>query len=260
MSKHMARFSATGRVMLQHKEWEHDRCPRCETLNKDSDHILLCPAPSAKQQWQLSLEALNLKLEEYCTHPDIRRVVMAKLRAWPHTATLSFQGSGITQTLLDATSYQDQIGWKNFLLGRVTGFWRDAQDEWIVQTSTKWRRSSAKWLSLTTRAIWEVSWHMWMQRNAVYHDPAHPWQLQKKDELSNHIRLEWSSYDASLYFPTGRQYFSDDLDFLLTNYSAAPQRKWLASVKAARAQKAQYHRACHPRRKSCDAQLAPKVT
>jgi hypothetical protein len=79
---------------------------------------------------------------------------------------------------------------------------------------------------------------MWMQRNAVYHDPAHPWRLQKKDELSNHIRLEWSSYDASLYFPTGRQYFSGDLDFLLTNYSAAAQRKWLASVEAARAQKA----------------------
>jgi hypothetical protein len=147
---------------------------------------------------------------------------MAKLRAWPHTATLSFRGSGITQTVLDATSYQDQIGWKNFLLGRVTGFWRDAQDEWIVQTSTKWQRSSAKWLSsLTTRAIWEVSWDMWMQRNAVYHDPAHPWRLQKKDELSNHIRLEWISYDASLYFPTGRQYFSGDLDFLVTNYSAA---------------------------------------
>jgi hypothetical protein len=77
-----------------------------------------------------------------------------------------------------------------------------------------------------------------MQRNAVYHDPAHPWRLQKKDELSNHIRLEWSSYDASLYFPTGCQYFSGDLNFLLTNSSAAAQRKCLASVKAARAQKA----------------------
>jgi hypothetical protein len=79
---------------------------------------------------------------------------------------------------------------------------------------------------------------MWMQRNAVYHDPAHPWRLQKKDELSNHIRLEWSSYDASLYFPTGRQYFSGDLNFLLPNYSAAAQCKWLVSVEAARAQKA----------------------
>jgi hypothetical protein len=39
-------------------------------------------------------------------------------------------------------------------------------------------------------------------------------------------------------FPGGRKYFSGDLDFLLQNYSKAAQRKWLASVAAAQAQKA----------------------
>jgi hypothetical protein len=126
-------------------------------------------------------------------------------------------------------------------LGRLSGFWRDAQDECIVLTSTKWRRrSSARWLSLTIRAIWEVSWDMWMQRNTVYHDPAHPWRQQQSSELCIQLRQEWSVYDSSLYFPAGRQYFSGDLNFLLTNYSAEAQRKWLASVAAARAQKA-YH-------------------
>jgi hypothetical protein len=151
---------------------------------------------------------------------------------------LSFCGLGIAPTVLAASSYQDNIGWTNLLFGRLTGFWRDAQDKWIVQMSTKWRRSSARWLSLTTRAIWEVSWEMWMQRKAVYHDPTHPWHLQTQDELCTQIRLEWSAYDASLYFPAGRQYFAGDLDFLFTNYSAAAQRKWIASVEAARAQKA----------------------
>jgi hypothetical protein len=27
LSKHMSRFSATGRVMFRRKEWLHDRCP-----------------------------------------------------------------------------------------------------------------------------------------------------------------------------------------------------------------------------------------
>jgi hypothetical protein len=37
----------------------------------------------------------------------------------------------------------------------------------------------------------------------------------------------------------GRKYFSSNLDFLLQNYSeAAQQHKWLASVAAAREQKA----------------------
>jgi hypothetical protein len=134
--QHMARFFATGRVML--RRWDHDRCPRCEANNENSDHILRCSAPSARQQWVESLDSLAVKLEEYRTHPDISRFIMAKLRAWPHTDRLSFSGLGIDKIVLAAGSYQDQIGWSNLLLGRLTGFWRDAHDEWIVQMSTKW--------------------------------------------------------------------------------------------------------------------------
>jgi hypothetical protein len=78
---------------------------------------------------------------------------------------------------------------------------------------------------------------MWMQRNAVYHDPTHAWCQQQGLELCNQIRQEWSGYDSSIYFPAGRKYFSGDLELLLQNYSAAAQHKWLASVAAARAQK-----------------------
>jgi hypothetical protein len=235
LSKHMALFSATGHVMLRRKEWDHDRCPRCNTHNEDSDHILRCPATSARQQWTESLDSMAEKLEEYRTHPDIGRIIMAKLRAWPHTEGLSFSGLGLSPTVLAACSFQDRIGWTNLLLGRLTGFWRDAQDEWIVLTPTKWQRSSARWLSLTTRAIWELSWEMWMQRNAVYHDPAHPWRQQQGMELCNRLPLEWSQFDPTLYFPAGRKYFSGDLDFLLHHYSSEANASglplWLQHVR-----------------------------
>jgi hypothetical protein len=79
---------------------------------------------------------------------------------------------------------------------------------------------------------------MWMQRNAFYHDLAHPWHQQKGVELCNRNRQEWSAYHAAIYFPEGRKYVSGHLDFLLRNYYAEAQCKWLASVVAARAQKA----------------------
>jgi pyrroloquinoline quinone (PQQ) biosynthesis protein C len=66
-------------VMMRHKEWDHDRYPRCEGTNEDSDHILRCPARSARRQWLESLESFASKLEEYRTHPDIWRVLMVKL-------------------------------------------------------------------------------------------------------------------------------------------------------------------------------------
>jgi hypothetical protein len=189
LSNHMAKFSATGRVMFRRKEWEHDRCPRCDAENEDSNHIFRCPAPSAHQQWKESLDSLEVKLEDLWTHPDISRIIMAKLRAWPHSDGLSFRGLGLDKTVLAAGAYQDQIGWTNFLLGRLTGFWRDAQDEWIVQTSTKWRQSSARWLSLTTRAVWELLWEMWMQRNAV----AIPQPRTAMAPAAEHGTLQWPS-------------------------------------------------------------------
>jgi hypothetical protein len=79
-----------------------------------------------------------------------------------------------------------------------------------------------------------------MQRNTVYYDPAHPWRQQQSLDLCNRIRLEWSEFDFTLYFPAGRKYFSGDLECLRKNYSPAAQHKWLASVSATRAQKAHH--------------------
>jgi hypothetical protein len=50
---------------------------------------------------------------------------MAKLRAWPHTANMSF-GADLEPTVCQALA-QDNIGWKNLLYGRMSGFWQDAK-------------------------------------------------------------------------------------------------------------------------------------
>jgi hypothetical protein len=132
LTKHLARFSAPGRVMFGRAEWSHDRCPRCDGANEDSDHVLLCPAASARTQWSVSLASFREKLQQYQTHPDIERVLMAKLHAWPHTATMSF-GSDLDPTVRLALVLQDMIGWKNLIYGRMSGFWQDSQQTWLVR-------------------------------------------------------------------------------------------------------------------------------
>ena len=44
-------------------------------------------------------------------------------------------------TVYSALQEQDEINWSNFLMERMSKKWKDAQDEWIVMTSTKWKRS-----------------------------------------------------------------------------------------------------------------------
>jgi hypothetical protein len=43
LTKHIARFLATGRVMYRRKEWSHDHCPICDGSNEDSDHVKCAP-------------------------------------------------------------------------------------------------------------------------------------------------------------------------------------------------------------------------
>ena len=57
-----------------------------------------------------------------------------------------------------ALQEQDANNWSNFLMERLSKKWKDAQDEWIVMTSTKWKRSSQRWFTQAVLAIWEVSW------------------------------------------------------------------------------------------------------
>jgi hypothetical protein len=240
LTKHLARFLATGRVMYLRKEWSHDHCPICNGSNEDSDHINLCPASPARAQWDLSLDAFQLKLQEYHTHPDIEHILMAKQHAWPHTVNMSF-GADLDPIIGQALLSQDTIGWTNLLYGHMSGFWQDAQQAWLVQRHTLWKPSASWWMSRTMRALWEISWEMWMHCNHIFHSPTHPWRLAVLDALDTEITQEWESYNSSLYFRAGQQFFSGDLQFLLSNYSAEAKRKLLSSIRAARAHRQSYH-------------------
>jgi hypothetical protein len=148
-----------------------------------------------------------------------------------------FFGSDLDPTVWLALVSQDMISWKNLIYGRMSGFWQDSQQTWLVRMQTRWKPSAATWTSRTMRGLWEISWEMWMQRNQIYHNPLHTWRLSVLDALDAldvKIHQEWASYDPLLYFPAGRRFFSGDLHFIISNYSAEAKRKWLASIRAAR--------------------------
>jgi hypothetical protein len=106
-----------------------------------------------------------------------------------------------------------------------------------------------------------------MQRNAVYHDPAHPWRQQKELELCNQIRQEWSAYDAELYFPAGRKYFSSKQVFFQQSRFLAPKllrgsTTQMASFRSGRmsSKGTQQQNQRHPRRTNSNVNLASRVT
>ena len=59
-------------------------------------------------------------------------------------------------------------------MGRLSDYWEDYQQEWIVRTSTKRKWSSHTWMIKVIQAVWEISWKQWEYRNSILHHKKYP--------------------------------------------------------------------------------------
>ena len=236
-TKHLAGFSATGRVMLRREEWEHSRCPCCDIDNEDAVHITSCP--KAREQWSHCLQEFEAKLTTLQTDPQIGHAILAHLRRWPR---ISPPGAWQTNNTLINTAIQDQhdIGWQHFLWGRISIHWKDAQAAWLARIATKWKRSSTQWAIHMTRAVLEMNWSMWEHRNDILHDPDHPWKVHARKQRHHLIRDMFLHYDEDLFLPKDRWLFQHSNPSVIIQKDDAKQKMWVASVKAAYTRAARY--------------------
>ena len=82
---------------------------------------------------------------------------------------------------------QESIGWANFLYGRTSSLWLDAQQEWITQKATKWKYSAKSWSIKMIQGIKEIPWKMWENRNDYLHSTHHHWRLEEETHINDDI-------------------------------------------------------------------------
>ena len=142
LTKFMLGVAPTGRVMKRRKEWDHDCCPVCLNPDETSLHVLGCSQslPAFNAAVVLFADALR----DVQTDPVIIEIMTSRLRSWarnsrPHP----FQPA--CPKIRGALQSQDRTGWHNFLFGRLSNGWSDAQQQWIIMTSSRWQRSVSRW-------------------------------------------------------------------------------------------------------------------
>ena len=83
-----------------------------------------------------------------------------------------------------AIDMQDQIGWGNFMLGRVAKEW-----ESVWGNS---RRRGRKQMTSTKliRCIYNIAYAMWENRNKILHEKEDTHNLLGEEELNNKIRTQ----------------------------------------------------------------------
>jgi hypothetical protein len=231
--KHLSGFCAVGRMMKIREQWPHDLCPLCLTPNETVTHVLHCPDPRARLQWIRSTDKFCVLMNTIKTDPDIAKAIrtrLASLRSNRQYTLPQLLPEAVKQAVYD----QDSIGWTQFLRGRLSKKWEDAQERWIIRCSTKWKRSSKLWLSKLVQATWEVAREMWVHRNSVLHHPSHPWKQRRVKELAARITTEFEEYEEVHFLPIDRRLFKSSAAHMLEHHSEGRQELWIQSVDMAR--------------------------
>jgi hypothetical protein len=77
--------------------------------------------------------------------------------------------------------YYYELGWYNFLMGRISTQWKEVQHRYYTNYlwMGKWNNNTGKKWATTTllQKVWEVSWDLWDHRNVVHLKTTTPAKL-----------------------------------------------------------------------------------
>jgi hypothetical protein len=119
--------------------------------------------------------------------PKLGRTIMRQLHNWRRRRRITAQ---ITNKYgeKEASNHQDQIGWTNFMLGRMAPELAAAQQSYLDWLGK--RKTGKRWLIALTVKLLNISWDMSDHRNRILHASIHPWNLLKVQALDFEIEEE----------------------------------------------------------------------
>jgi hypothetical protein len=178
MVKHTTEIYGYGKWMKRWKFWNHDRCPCCRQP-EDIQHIARCTHAGANAVWEDSTEKLSTWLNQQETHPGVAHLLLERLNAWRYHHETRFP-IPLIPALKEAYLDQQEIGWFNFLQGRISNHWVSIQSEYYRLLDS--RRTGATWARRLISHLWDLSWKMWLHRNHILHEVpnAETEKLQRK--------------------------------------------------------------------------------
>ena len=232
LAKHIAGMSSVGNTMKRRGKWDHDKCPVCLVERETSDHILLCKDRRARNKWKEGVAILLENLDKMNTEPYIYRIIENRLLAWPRETYHKFKYDEMPLRTRQAMEAQDLLGWRAFIYGRTSILWQDAQKEWIIHDSTKWKITPASWSANLVKGLFHLIRGMWDHRNSILHDKDHEWKKNNRKIWNKEVRQFYHSFRTTLWNKKDKRFFARSRRTVLS-YEDEQKQQWLASVQKA---------------------------
>ena len=222
-------FFGVGKMMKRRGEQDHAKCPRCDIEGEDNRHVIQCQDPKARLLWKAEMDRLQRWMVEKKTDPTLQVAILAKMQAW-QTGLAGYHYRGSRELEL-AIQEQDQIGWWNFMLGRVSKKITSLQDQYYDRINSKF--TGATWTRRLIKEIWKVSWNMWEQRNDRLHKGDTPENTRIVLRLHREIQEELAKGRSGLQKKDRHLIGPDTKDWIFAE-TIPVMEEWLGAVRTSR--------------------------
>jgi hypothetical protein len=156
-SKHISHFFGVGRMQLICGFWDHSQCPFCQQDNETTEHVILCNSHGTNQEWTSQVINFGVWLIEVDTHPSICYCISESLmQCLPSTSFVSHSDLVCHSAALE----QDEIGWQNFVEGKISNHWGYLQLLYYHDLHSK--QSVGRWTLGLVSHLLELTHGMWV--------------------------------------------------------------------------------------------------
>eukprot|EP00957_Ditylum_brightwellii_P211228 15365920-Ditylum_brightwellii.AAC.3 len=165
------------------------------------------------------------------TSPIIRDVLTYKLSQWMRLATgnmLSIHCDNLGHNLRLVLEEQVDIGWENFVKGRVSEWWGKSQEIFYNDVYSLSNYKKEQWTAQLTTGVWQIFYNVWKACNAHLHSPL---GTDNKSYLNKCIRHAYGTLSHAMSW-TDSLLFSTPLHDQL-EISDMSKIAWLEAVKIA---------------------------
>ena len=175
-------------MMMIRQHQDHSLCPCCDAPNEDNQHVLQCPSMSATHKWAACFNGLQTFLGKEQTNGTLQAAILSRVQAWRNG--LPMHRYPAARLLQEAIAEQDEIGWWNFMLGRISKKFALIQDLHFKSIGSK--KGGGVWARKLIKHVWELCWHMWDHRNSIKHKGETALDQRKLDEARQEVREEFA--------------------------------------------------------------------
>ena len=190
VSKWLTGFCGVGKTLVKYNHQSHSRCPRCNEVDEDVQHVLQCNHDTAKALWDSELTKLKTWMEDNNRNHDMITAIISSLQSWrsesPYPSTY-YENS----TLRRAIRHQDKIGWQSFIEGFHAKGWRSVLEQHLNSINSQ--KSPVLWMSRLQQKLWGIMRAMWKDRNDILHHDGSTVHQQEMRAITAEIMVEWQT-------------------------------------------------------------------